>query len=158
MAKIYNFISIVRYRLNMFMGMGAGRKRGGLRYWILNLLYEKSLNGAGIMDEMEKQTMGWWRPSPGSVYPMLESMVEEGLIIRLKDGKYELTADGKSSLEMTGMRFGRTPRTVEGILGEISGFLSLLEDTVQGESEKNEGFREQIEKLSERMLKLSKKF
>jgi|YelNatPaOPRAMG01_1025707.scaffolds.fasta_scaffold13178_3 DNA-binding PadR family transcriptional regulator len=142
----------------MFMGIGTGKRRGGLRYWILNLLYEKNLNGAGIMDEMEKQTMGWWRPSPGSVYPMLESMVEEGLIIKLKDGKYELTSEGKSSLEITGMRFGRTPRTVEGILGEISGFLSLLEDTVSSENEKNERIREQIEKLSDRMSKLSKKF
>jgi len=142
----------------MFMGIGTGKRRGGLRYWILNLLYEKNLNGAGIMDEMEKQTMGWWRPSPGSVYPMLESMVEEGLIIKLKDGQYELTSEGKSSLEITGMRFGRTPRTVEGILGEISGFLSLLEDTVSSENEKNERIREQIEKLSDRMSKLSKKF
>lgn len=142
----------------MFMGMGAGKRRGGLRYWILNLLYEKPLNGAGIMDEMEKQTMGWWRPSPGSVYPMLESMVEEGLIVKLEDGKYDLTDEGKSSLETTGMRFGRTPRTVEGILGEISGFLSLLEDTVNSENEKNERIREQLERLSERMLNLSKKF
>jgi len=142
----------------MFMGIGTGKRRGGLRYWILNLLYEKNLNGAGIMDEMEKQTMGWWRPSPGSVYPMLESMVEEGIIVKLKDGKYNLTSEGKSSLEITGMRFGRTPRTVEGILGEISGFLSLLEDTVNSENEKNERIREQIDKLSDRMSKLSKKF
>lgn len=142
----------------MFMGMGAGRKRGGLRYWILNLLYEKNLNGAGIMDEMEKQTLGWWRPSPGSVYPMLESMAQDGLIVKLSDGKYELTSEGKSSLEMTGMRFGRTPRTVEGILGEISGFISLLEDILQTQPEKNELFREQLEKLSERMIILSRKF
>ncbi|WP_393972242.1 PadR family transcriptional regulator [Oxyplasma meridianum] len=140
------------------MGMGTEKRRGGLRYWILNLLYEKNLNGAKIMDEMEKQTMGWWRPSPGSVYPMLESMVEDGLITRLKDGKYDLTAKGKSTLETTGMRFGRTPRTVEGILGEISGFLSLLEDTVDSEIEKNERIRDQLEKLSERMLNLSRKF
>jgi len=139
----------------MFMGMGSGRKRGGLRYWILNLLYEKNLNGAGIMDEMEKQTLGWWRPSPGSVYPMLESMVQDGLIRKLKDGKYELTAEGKSSLDLNGTRFGRTPRTVEGILGEISGFISLLEDILQSEPQTDGLYREQIEKLAERMKKLS---
>ena len=139
------------------MGMGSGRKRGGLRYWILNLLYEKNLNGAGIMDEMEKQTLGWWRPSPGSVYPMLESMVQDGLIRKLKDGKYELTTEGKSSLDLNGTRFGRTPRTVEGILGEISGFISLLEDIMQSEPQTDGLYREQIEKLAERMKKLSGK-
>lgn len=139
------------------MGMGSGRKRGGLRYWILNLLYDKNLNGAGIMDEMEKQTLGWWRPSPGSVYPMLESMVQDGLIRKLKDGKYELTTEGKSSLDLNGTRFGRTPRTVEGILGEISGFISLLEDIMQSEPQEDGLYREQIEKLAERMKKLSGK-
>jgi DNA-binding PadR family transcriptional regulator len=45
-----------------------------------------------IMDEIENMTQGWWRPSPGSVYPMLDEMVKDGLVKKREDGKYELTA------------------------------------------------------------------
>lgn len=67
------------------MGMwafGEMRKRRGLRMWVLTLLERSPRNGAEIMDEMEMMTKGWWRPSPGSVYPLLESLVQEGFIKR----------------------------------------------------------------------------
>nr|WP_229657717.1 PadR family transcriptional regulator [Thermocladium modestius] len=56
-------------------------KRRGLRYLILYLLASKgSMTGAQISDEVERASMGMWRPSPGSLYPMLDELEKEGLI------------------------------------------------------------------------------
>lgn len=84
------------------------RRCGGLRIWILHVLDENGPeNGVEIMDaiqehQMDIELMGFGRsrghrpsrPSPGSVYPMLKKMVEEDLINKREDGKYELTEKG----------------------------------------------------------------
>src|SRR5467141_1174536 len=87
-------ISEKRYR--MFRGFGMFRKRG-LRPWVLNILRRSPKNGAEIMDEIENMSQGWWRPSPGSVYPMLEEMVQDGLIEKRDDGRYEITTKAKEA-------------------------------------------------------------
>src|SRR6266571_2229002 len=63
----------------MFRGFGHFRKRG-LRPLTLAILRRSPRNGMEIMDEIENMTQGWWRPSPGSVYPMLDEMVKDGLV------------------------------------------------------------------------------
>ncbi|MGC9209955.1 MAG: helix-turn-helix transcriptional regulator [Acidilobus sp.] len=73
----------------------GGRKRGWLRPLILRLLLSRPMNGVEIMDEIERMTGGAWRPSPGSVYPMLAELLEEGLVTRHEDGRYELTGQGR---------------------------------------------------------------
>lgn len=103
-------------------------KRRGLRYWILSLLSREPKNGAEIMDSVEQMTRGWWRPSPGSIYPLLESMEEEGLIKKRTDGWYELTEKSKQELHWpTGMP-GGPPQTLEGMLREMHGYVSYFED------------------------------
>jgi DNA-binding PadR family transcriptional regulator len=70
----------------------------GLRYWVLTMLYKDDATGAMIMDRMEKQSMGFWRPSPGSVYPLLSKMASDGeLELSMKGGKkyYKITEKGK---------------------------------------------------------------
>ncbi|NON62393.1 PadR family transcriptional regulator, partial [Acidianus sp. DSM 29099] len=37
------------------------------------------MTGAEIMDEVERNSLGVWRPSPGSVYPMIRNLESEGL-------------------------------------------------------------------------------
>jgi DNA-binding PadR family transcriptional regulator len=46
----------------------------------LLLLAEGPLNGYQIMQEIEKRSNGLWRPSPGSVYPALAQLEDEGLV------------------------------------------------------------------------------
>jgi DNA-binding PadR family transcriptional regulator len=46
----------------------------------LLLLAEGPLNGYQIMQEIEKRSDGLWKPSPGSVYPALAQLEDEGLI------------------------------------------------------------------------------
>jgi DNA-binding PadR family transcriptional regulator len=63
-------------------GRGRGRKarRGDIRTAALLLLAEEPRNGYQIMQEVEERSDGVWRPSPGSVYPALQQLEDEGLI------------------------------------------------------------------------------
>jgi DNA-binding PadR family transcriptional regulator len=63
-------------------GRGRGRKarRGDVRTAALLLLAEEPRNGYQIMQELEERSEGMWRPSPGSVYPALQQLEDEGLI------------------------------------------------------------------------------
>ena len=56
----------------------ASVPKGFLRYYVLKLLKERPMSGSEIMDEIGKQTRGRWRPSPGSVYPLLAWLQEKG--------------------------------------------------------------------------------
>ncbi len=56
-----------------------GVRRGFLKYYILKLLSDDTYTGYGLIKKIEEET-GFWEPSTGSVYPLLESLEEEGLI------------------------------------------------------------------------------
>ncbi len=86
-----------------FGGFGApgGRRRpkGDVRTAILSLLADGPLNGYGIMKAIAEKTDDTWRPSPGSVYPTLQQLVDEELIAQRGEGRrieYELTAAGRA--------------------------------------------------------------
>ncbi len=63
-------------------GRRRGRKarRGDVRTAALILLAEEPRNGYQIMQELEERSDGLWRPSPGSVYPALQQLEDEGLV------------------------------------------------------------------------------
>ena len=77
--------------------------KGFIRYQVLEALSEKAMSGSEIMDEIEKHTGGFWKPSPGSIYPLLSWLQDNGYIKELptENGlkRYELTENGKSLLE-----------------------------------------------------------
>ncbi|PPG63462.1 PadR family transcriptional regulator [Rathayibacter sp. AY1C7] len=79
-------------------GRGGGRaRRGDVRAALLSLLSEKSSNGYGLIKAIAEKTNGSWRPSPGSVYPTLQQLVDEGLITAVGEGRgteYQLTDAG----------------------------------------------------------------
>lgn len=82
-----------------FMGW-IWRRRGYLRDIVLYILaYRGELTGAQIMEEIERWSFGFWRPSPGSIYPLLDELEREGLIrISRIDGVkkyYSLTEEGR---------------------------------------------------------------
>jgi DNA-binding PadR family transcriptional regulator len=85
---------------------GGGRRRrmrrGDVRAAVLVLLDEGPMTGYALMSEIERRSEGAWRPSPGSVYPTLALLEDEGLI-RAQPGEgrtpYELTEDGKAHVE-----------------------------------------------------------
>src|SRR5829696_6653146 len=62
-------------------GRGRGRRgRGDVRAAILALLAERPMHGYEMIQDLEARTGGVWRPSPGSVYPTLQLLEDEGLI------------------------------------------------------------------------------
>jgi DNA-binding PadR family transcriptional regulator len=61
-------------------GRGARGRRGDVRAAVLALLAEKPMHGYEVIQELDARTGGIWRPSPGSVYPTLQMLEDEGLI------------------------------------------------------------------------------
>jgi DNA-binding PadR family transcriptional regulator len=61
---------------------GGGRKagRGDIRATILALLAEEPMHGYQIIQVVSERSGGNWTPSPGSVYPTLQQLEDEGLI------------------------------------------------------------------------------
>src|SRR3984957_8095635 len=78
---------------------GPRARRGDVRAAALALLAEQSMNGYQIIQEIGERSGGVWRPSPGSVYPALQQLEDEGLI-RAEAGEggrraYQLTDEGR---------------------------------------------------------------
>jgi DNA-binding PadR family transcriptional regulator len=84
-------------------GRGGGRaRRGDVRTALITLLAEEPRNGYQLMQEIERRSEGVWRPSPGSVYPALQQLEDEGLVHAVEfEGKraYELTEDGRRYID-----------------------------------------------------------
>lgn len=138
-----------------FRGFGFGR-RGWLRPWVLSLLSKSPKNGAEIMDEIERMSWGSWRPSPGSVYPLLDEMMRETLATKREDGRYELTEKGRQESDWSyGMPFHGSPRGIDGMLAEIGGYTSYFEDLARSDRAKLVTHKERIGQLAERLAKLS---
>ena len=83
-------------------GPGPRARRGDVRAAILALLAEQPMHGYQVIQELESRTGGAWRVSPGSVYPNLQMLEEEGLITSQEvEGKrvYSLTDAGRAQFE-----------------------------------------------------------
>jgi DNA-binding PadR family transcriptional regulator len=82
---------------------GPRAKRGDVRAAALALLAEGAMNGYQIIQEIGERSDGVWRPSPGSVYPALQQLEDEGLIRAEADENgrrsYQLTEEGRSYVE-----------------------------------------------------------
>ena len=61
-------------------GGGRRARRGDVRLAILALLAENPTNGYGLISQINDRTDGRWRPSPGSIYPVLRQLTDEGLV------------------------------------------------------------------------------
>ena len=81
---------------------GRKARRGDIRTAALLLLAEEPRNGYQIMQEVQERSDGAWRPSPGSVYPALAQLEDEGLIRSEEiEGRkaYRLTVEGLAVVE-----------------------------------------------------------
>jgi DNA-binding PadR family transcriptional regulator len=90
---------------------GPRARRGDVRAAILTLLGEQPMHGYQVIQELESRTGGAWRVSPGSVYPTLQMLEEEGLIAGQEvEGKrvFSLTDAGRAEVERQ-KESGRAP-------------------------------------------------
>jgi len=88
----------------------VGVPRGLLKFLVLKMINEKPMSGAEIVEEIERQT-GSWKPSSGSIYPLLAQLYKKGLTKELPTDelgfkRYIFTDDGKKFFEKQ-IAFGR---------------------------------------------------
>ncbi|UDY23289.1 PadR family transcriptional regulator [Nocardioides sp. Kera G14] len=87
-------------------GMGGRRRRGDIRPLLLAGLIEGPAYGYELMKRLEEKAEGRWRPSPGSVYPMLQQLEDEGLISSTEDGgrkTFVLTESGTAEADASAL-------------------------------------------------------
>jgi len=119
-------------------------RQGFLRFYVLKLISksESPISGYTLMKRIEEET-GFWRPSPGSIYPLLASLEEGELIEHRKERDkklYSITKAGQESLDRArqakeeAMRGVRQSIHVFGELfgKEMSGDLARLTEAGQG--------------------------
>lgn len=86
-------------------GRGGPRgraRRGDVRASILALLKDRPMHGYEMIQEIVERSGGAWKPSPGSVYPTLQMMEDEGLITSESEGGkklFTLTDTGRTEAE-----------------------------------------------------------
>lgn len=78
--------------------------KGFLRYQVLQKLKEGPMSGSELTIAISEETRGRWKPKPGSMYPLLRSLLEDSLTqeVSTEDGRtrrYELTEMGLKFLE-----------------------------------------------------------
>ena len=86
-------------------GRGPKRGRGDVRAAIIALLAEEPMHGYQIITELTERSGGVWRPSPGSVYPTLQALEDQGLVTADKaEGRrvFSLTDEGRAEAEAAG--------------------------------------------------------
>ena len=84
---------------------GRKAKRGDVRAAILALLSEEPRNGYQIIQEIAERSEGGWKPSPGAVYPALQQLTDEGLVVAEEN-------EGRKTFRLTetGLRLHRGAR------------------------------------------------
>ncbi len=83
----------------MFGRGGPRVGRGDVRTALLVLLAEEPMHGYQMIRELGERSGGAWRPSPGSVYPTLQQLEDEGLVrVETTDGRriFHLTEAGRA--------------------------------------------------------------
>jgi DNA-binding PadR family transcriptional regulator len=91
---------LAKIMLTRSMKRTTGVPKGLLRFLVLRLLSEKPLSGAEIVEKIQQETGGKWKPSSGSIYPLLASLQDKGYTVgsiptngEMK--RYLLTENGK---------------------------------------------------------------
>lgn len=101
---------------------GASRapkvRRGDVRTAILDVLSAEPMNGYQVIQQIAERTNGAWKPSPGSVYPTLQQLEDEGLVeseqaegrrtLRLSAAGREYVAEHPEELAATWRSFDET--------------------------------------------------
>jgi DNA-binding PadR family transcriptional regulator len=86
-----------------FRARGKDRffKKGNLQFVILKMLQDESKHGYQVIKDLEERFKGFYSPSPGSVYPILQMLEDREFVSTSRDGKkkvYTITEDGEQFL------------------------------------------------------------
>jgi len=123
-----------------FGGPGMRARRGDIRAAVLRLLSEQPMHGYQMIQEVSARSGGAWSPSAGSVYPTLQLLADEGLIVA------EETA-GKKVFSLTDAGVAAVAETADQP--------APWEDAAQSDGP-NAGYRESVGKLMHAVFQIGK--
>jgi DNA-binding PadR family transcriptional regulator len=116
------------------------------------------MNGAELMEQMDRMTMGWWRPSPGSIYPLLDQLESEKVIAKDPDGRYRLTEaarGGPDWMRAWGFPGASGPRNPEDAVRELESYATFLEDLGRSERGQVLGLEARLREVARRLEALA---
>lgn len=132
--------------------------RGFLRVYILAKLSHGPVTGYQIMQNIEESTDGAWRPGPGTIYPLLRSLVDERLV-RPSQGagkavkvSYSITEAGESELakmRRTMVSFGRREQFIMHLVSDLMPAEAMVSILISRSRDATEFLRGKIAELSE---------
>ncbi|MBP2473628.1 DNA-binding PadR family transcriptional regulator [Crossiella equi] len=140
-----------------FGGPGFGRPkvgRGDVRAAVLLVLVDGPTHGYQLIADIAERSDGNWKPSPGSIYPVLKQLAEEGLVVSEKEGgrqMVELTDAGRAYVAENEAELAQVWDTVSGgvntavvelqeLLGQVH--QAALQVAAAGTPEQNERARQ----------------
>jgi len=132
-------------------GMAFGR-RGALRPIVLSLLSESPKSGAELADAIE--SMYDWRPSSGSLYPLMDELESEKIVKKSND-KYELV-EKLDRQDFLPMGFGR-PMSTYDIINRIDSWVEYFESMKKRNPKGFEAYADKLKELSTRLAGLTNK-
>lgn len=112
-------------------------RRGAVRDAMLVVLAERPMHGYELITELESRSSGRWRPSPGSVYPALARLEEDGLVTveELDDRRvFSITARGREALEALDVDVGDPTPQRWRQAGDGHGVLRALPAEIAGQA------------------------
>jgi DNA-binding PadR family transcriptional regulator len=111
---------------------GPRVRRGDVRAAILDVLSTQPMNGYQIIQQIAERSGGAWKPSPGSVYPTLQQLEDEGLVegsddegrrmLRLTDAGRGYVAEHPEEMEATWKPFdtrGEETHELKPVIGQV---------------------------------------
>ena len=121
------------------MGMGVGgsgpgfaypgrARRGDIRTAVLRVLADEPMHGYQIIQELSRRSGGTWNPSAGSVYPTLQLLADEGLIVAEESGGkrvFSLTDAGRAAV--ADLADEEAPWDVAAARSDLTGHAALRE-------------------------------
>ena len=143
---------------------GRGRaRRGDVRTALLTVVAEHPMHGYDLIRELEERSGGMWHPSPGSIYPTLQMLEEQGLLTSEDvDGKhvYSITDEGRAHLEERQARSDGAPpwemaREGRERFGKLFGSMSQLGAAVMQVA--RAGSSEQVDRVTTIVAEARKK-
>jgi len=144
-----------RVRGGWFGPRGGGRaRRGDVPLALLTVVAEQPRHGYDIIRELQDRSGGMWHPSPGSIYPTLQLLEEQGLLTSQEvDGKrvYSITDEGRAHLEERTAKGGEAHWDIAGQgkerFGKLVGAMSQLGAAVMQVA--RAGSSEQVDRVTQ---------
>ena len=113
-----------------FFGRGPKAARGDIRLAILRLIQGQPMHGYQIIQELETLTNGAWKPSPGSIYPTLQALEDQGLLVaEVVESKRVFTLTDQGREYLNGL--GDGPLPWETVTNDTATSLFALRDQIK---------------------------